>query len=87
MLPRVAKACVDLKLDVLQVESNPRLLRISAGRRDGDAGRFRAWRIGESRGTMRLCVPCRTIERIGDRLLPDDRAADSASAVPTRWPK
>lgn len=64
---------VDLKLDVLQVENNPRLLRILPADEMVILSGFEV-AIGELRGLARFCVPCRAIERIGDKLVLNDFA-------------
>ena len=75
---RAWKDTVELKLDVVQVESNPRQLRvlptdeavvqvgfeISIGREPG-----------MERGMMRLCLPCRAIGRMSEKWTPDSLAA------------
>jgi flagellar motor switch protein FliM len=61
---------VDLKFDVLQVESNPRLLRILPADELVVLVGFEV-AIGELRGMVRFCLPCRALERLGDRLLPE----------------
>ncbi len=67
------KNVLDLKLDVLQVESNPRLLRVLPADEMVVLIGFEL-AIGELRGMMRLCLPCRAIERIGDKLLAENPA-------------
>ena len=67
---------VELKLDVLQVESNPRLLRILPADEMVILSGFEV-AIGELRGLVRFCLPCRVIEQIGDKLLPEDLARNS----------
>jgi flagellar motor switch protein FliM len=66
----------DLKLDVLQVESNPRLLRILPADEMVILSGFEV-AIGELRGLVRFCMPCRVIERIGDKLLLENLAGSS----------
>jgi flagellar motor switch protein FliM len=61
---------LDLKLEVLQAESNPRLLRILPTEEPVVLIRFEV-SIGELRGMMRLCLAARAIEGLGDKLLPD----------------
>jgi flagellar motor switch protein FliM len=62
---------VELKLDVLQVESNPRLLRILPADEPVILVTFQV-SLGQLRGAIRLCLPCRPIERIGERLQAED---------------
>jgi flagellar motor switch protein FliM len=70
---RVWQNVLDLKLEVLQVESNPRLLRILPADEMVILINFEL-AIGRQRGAMRLCLTCRAIERIGDKLLPENPA-------------
>ena len=53
---------LDLKLEVLQVESNPRLLRVLPADEMVVLVGFQL-RIGDLRGMMRLCLPCRAMRR------------------------
>jgi flagellar motor switch protein FliM len=69
----------DLKLDVLQVEDNPRLLRALPADEPVLLIGFELG-LGNARGMLRLCLPCRAIERLGDRLSPDG-VASAAQAV------
>lgn len=73
---------VELKLDVLQVESNPRLLRILPAEEMVVLSGFEV-AIGELRGLVRFCVPSRVIEQIGDKLVPDDLARNDRSVSDT----
>jgi flagellar motor switch protein FliM len=80
------KKVLDLRLDVLQVESNPRLLRLLPADESVLLAGFEVV-IGRLRGMMRYCLPCRAIERIGDKLLPEkptpisDSISDSLTEV------
>jgi flagellar motor switch protein FliM len=56
-----------LRLDVLQVESHPQRLRALPSEEAVAIVNFRLT-IGEQHGTMRLCVPCRAIRQISDKL-------------------
>ena len=67
----VAESGATLKLDVLQVESNPRLLRILPADELVILLGFEV-SLGDLQGMIRLCLPCRAIERLGDQLLPDN---------------
>lgn len=53
----------DLKLEVIQVESNPRLLRALSSDEMVVSVDFQAT-VGVQRGMMRLCIPCRAIRRL-----------------------
>lgn len=64
---------VDLKLDVLQVESNPRLLRVLPADELVILVGFEL-SVGELSGLMRFCLPCRAIQSVGDKLLPENPA-------------
>jgi flagellar motor switch protein FliM len=68
----------DLKLDVLQVENNPRLLRILPADELVVLSSFEI-AIGELRGLARFCLPCRALEQVGDKLVPDDLARANRS--------
>jgi flagellar motor switch protein FliM len=61
------KSVLDLRLDVLQVEDNPRLLRILPADELVMLARLEIT-AGPRRGALRFCLPCRAIQRIGDRL-------------------
>ena len=67
---------VDLKLEVVQTESNPRLLR-ALPRDEMTASIDFRLTVGERRGMMRLCIPCRTIQR-----LDSVRAESAETALP-----
>ena len=70
---RAWSSVVDLKLDVLQVESNPRLLRVLPADEGVILVGFELT-VGELPGMMRFCLPCRAIESVGDKLLPENPA-------------
>lgn len=61
---------VDLELDVLQVESNPRLSRILPADESVVVAGFEL-RVGELRGMMRFCMPCRAIAKVDEALMPE----------------
>ncbi len=54
---------VDLELEVIQVESNPRLLRALPSDEMVVSVDFQTT-IGIQQGMMRLCIPCRAIRRL-----------------------
>jgi len=56
-----------LRFEVLQAESHPRLLRVLPSDETVVLLGF-ALTIGDQQGMMRLCLPCRAIRRIGDKL-------------------
>jgi flagellar motor switch protein FliM len=58
---------LDLKLDVLQTESNPRLLRALPADEPVVLMAFRL-AMGDLWGGLRFCLPARMIERLDDRL-------------------
>jgi flagellar motor switch protein FliM len=65
-LRRAWKDVCDLELDVLKVESDPRLLRVlPSDEAVVQVGIELA--AGQRRGMMRLGLPCRTLERINGR--------------------
>jgi flagellar motor switch protein FliM len=64
-LHRAWKDTFDLKLDIMQVESNPRLLRVLPSDEMVVLVGFELT-LADLRGMMRLCLPCRAIQRIGD---------------------
>ncbi len=64
------KGSLDLNPEVLQAESNPRLLRVLPADETLFIISFEV-DIGDVRGLMRLCLPTRTIERVADRLRVD----------------
>ena len=62
---RAWKDMVDLTLDVLQVESNPRQLRVLPSDEAVVQVGFDL-AVGHQRGMMRLCLPCRAIARMSE---------------------
>lgn len=56
-----------LQLDILQVEDNPRPLRVLPADEMVIVVGFEL-AVGQQSGMMRLCLPCRAIERLGDAL-------------------
>jgi len=64
---------LDLKLEVLQTESNPRLLRALPADEPVILSGFQV-AMGELRGTVRFCLPSRAVERVGERLLSEGPA-------------
>ena len=58
---------LDLKLEVLQVESNPQLVQIVPPNEVVVVISFELT-IGDLRGMMNLCIPYNSIERIGGKL-------------------
>jgi flagellar motor switch protein FliM len=77
---RAWKDTIDLKLDVLQVESNPRQLRVLPTDEAVVQVGFEL-SIGDQRGMMRLCLPCRAIGRMSKRSASEHLAAQD-NAVP-----
>lgn len=67
---------VDLKLEVIQVESNPRLLRALSLDEMVVSVDFQST-VGVQQGMMRLCIPCRAIQRLEAR-----GSADAENAPP-----
>ncbi len=59
------KGVLDLKFEILQVESNPRLLRVLPSDEMVVVVGFQLT-IGDLQGMMRLCLPCRAMQRIGE---------------------
>jgi flagellar motor switch protein FliM len=59
------KSVLNLKFDILQVESNPRLLRVLPSDEMVVVVGFQLT-IGELSGMMRLCLPCRAMQRMGE---------------------
>jgi flagellar motor switch protein FliM len=58
---------IELKLDVVQVESNPQLVQIVPPNEVVVVISFELT-VGELRGMMNLCIPYNSIERIGGKL-------------------
>jgi flagellar motor switch protein FliM len=65
-LRRVWNSTGELKFEVAQVESNPRLLRVLPADEAVVAVGFQV-SVGDIQGLMRLCLPCRAVQRLGDR--------------------
>jgi flagellar motor switch protein FliM len=59
------KGVLDLKFDILRVESNPRLLRVLPSDEMVVLVGLQL-RMGDLQGMMRLCLPCRAIQRMGE---------------------
>jgi flagellar motor switch protein FliM len=66
-LREVWQGVLPLRFEVLQVGSHPRLLRVLPSDETAVLLSF-AIVIGNQQGMMRLCLPCRAIRRIADRL-------------------
>ena len=66
-LRRAWENVIDLKLEVLRVESNPQLVQIVPPNEVVVLISFELT-IGDVRGMMNLCIPFNAIERIGDKL-------------------
>jgi flagellar motor switch protein FliM len=65
-LRRAWKSTWDLKFEVLQVERNPRLLRVLPADEPVVLVGFQLT-VGDLQGMLRLCLPCRAIQRLGER--------------------
>ncbi len=79
---------VDLKLEVIRVVSNPRLMRAIPADEMTAAIDFRLT-IGARRGMMRLCIPCRTIQRLDSvqaEATETARADGTPAAAPLKTP-
>ena len=74
------KDVCDLKLEVLEVESNPRLLRVLPSDETTIVAHF-AIGMGEMRGAMRLCIPCRAIRLVAADLEQEPPKTDESSLV------
>jgi flagellar motor switch protein FliM len=61
------KSVVDLRLEVFQAESDPRLLRALPAEEPVALASFRV-AMGELWGDVRFCLPARAIEHLNDRL-------------------
>ena len=68
-----------LRFEVLQVGSHPRLLRVLPSDETVVLVSF-ALTIGNRQGMMRLCLPCRAIRQIADKLTARGRMEPSAAA-------
>ena len=73
------RTVIRLQLDVLQVESNPRPLRVLPADEMVILIAFELV-IGQRSGMMRLCLPCRAVERFGDALLSASLTENSTAA-------
>ncbi|MCE5267890.1 MAG: FliM/FliN family flagellar motor switch protein [Planctomycetaceae bacterium] len=69
----------DFDFAVVQVESNPRLLRALPADEQVTVLRF-CVSLGRWRGAIRLCVPCRLVESLGSEL-PATSAVETASVA------
>jgi flagellar motor switch protein FliM len=74
------KNVIELKLEVLQAEDNPRLLRIMPAEELVLLVSYELF-IGQQRGMLRFCWPFRAIERMGDQLLAEDPASINRPAA------
>ncbi len=59
------KGILGLNFEILQVESNPRLLRVLPSDEMVVVAGFQLT-IGELQGMIRLCLPCRAMQRMGE---------------------
>jgi flagellar motor switch protein FliM len=69
-----------VQFDVLQVGSHPRLLRVLPSDETVVLVSF-ALTIGNRQGMMRLCLPCRAIRQIADKLTARGRMQPSSAAA------
>lgn len=76
------KGMLDLRLDVLQMESNPRVLRLLPADELVLVAGFDLT-VGRLHGAMRFCLPCRAIERIGDSPSFEPAAAIASPSTPS----
>jgi len=65
------KKVLELKLEILQVEDNPRLLRILPADEMVILASYELF-VGQQRGMLRFCWPCKVIERISDQILAEE---------------
>jgi len=65
------KNVLELKLEILQAEDNPRLLRILPADEMVVLAGYELF-VGQQRGMLRFCWPCKVIERLSDQLLAED---------------
>ena len=72
-----------LRFEVLQVGSHPRLLRVLPSDETVVLVSF-ALTIGNRQGMMRLCLPCRAIRQIADKLTARGRMEPSAAVAQER---
>jgi flagellar motor switch protein FliM len=77
-LCRAWKEIVELKIDVLQVESNPRQLRVLPADEAVVQVGFEL-SIGRQRGMMRLCIPCRVISQIRKKAATQNDASPNST--------
>ena len=70
---------LDIAFDVLQVESHPRFLRVLPSDEPVTIVGFQL-KVGNSRGMMRLCLPCRAVQQIDDRRAEVKNESAAASA-------
>jgi flagellar motor switch protein FliM len=68
-----------MTFDVLQVESHPRFLRVLPSDEPVAAIGFQL-QVGNARGMMRLCLPCRAIQQINDRRAETKNPSAAASS-------
>ena len=71
---------LSLRFEVLQVGSHPRLLRVLPSDETVVLVSF-ALTIGTRQGMMRLCLPCRAIRQIADKLTARGRMEPSAAVA------
>jgi len=67
-LRRAWENVVDLRLEVVRVESNPQLAQIVSSNEVVVVISFEVTLIGDIRGMVNLCIPYNSIERIGNKL-------------------
>ncbi len=67
-LHRAWENVVDLRLEVIRVESNPQLAQIVSSNEVVVVISFEVTLVGDVRGMVNLCIPYNSIERIGHRL-------------------
>jgi flagellar motor switch protein FliM len=72
---------VDLRLEVFQTESDPRLLRALPAEEPVVLASFRV-ALGELWGDVRFCLPARAIERLNERLSSPADAPERSAAGP-----
>jgi len=81
-LRRTWENVLPLDLELIGVESNPRLVEIAPPGAIVVVFGFELT-IGDTRGMMNLCIPLSSIERLGDKLSPNGRAEhDRRQATP-----
>jgi flagellar motor switch protein FliM len=72
------QSVLPMRFEVLQVESRPQRLRALPSEETVAVVGF-ALTIGDQHGMMRLCVPCRALRQIGDKLAGSPAEDDDAS--------